>query len=91
MTRIEIDKQLRDIVSEMLGVEPDFADWSVFTRDLDADSLDLVDLADEVSAVFSPLLGDDISAQIEALMENDNPPSYKDLLDLLDRQKGPAV
>jgi acyl carrier protein len=86
VTRAELDVQLRQIVGDTVGVAPDFGEDSYLTRDLGADSLDLVDMGMEAQEAFG-LHGVDFDSKLDdffAKTEADDL-RYKHLLDFFEQ------
>jgi acyl carrier protein len=68
MTRSEIEAKVIDIVSAQLGVEKgDITLTSSFAQDLNADSLDTVELVMELEDAFSTSIPDDKAEQIQTV------------------------
>ena len=70
MTREEIFNQLRDMLVEQLGVdEADVTEGASFADDLDADSLDLVEVIMEMEDKFSLKISDEEAEKIRTVGE----------------------
>ena len=65
-----IEKQIRDIVVEQLGVEPDKVQMnSSFTTDLGADSLDIVELVMKMEEAFDIVIPDKDAQGMETVQD----------------------
>ena len=65
-----IEKQIRDIVVEQLGVEPDKVQMSSsFTKDLGADSLDIVELIMKMEEAFEIQIPDKDAQGMETIQD----------------------
>ncbi len=68
MTRAEIEAKVIDIVSKQLGVDKDEIKLeSSFANDLNADSLDTVELVMELEDEFSTNIPEDQAEQIQTV------------------------
>jgi acyl carrier protein len=68
MTRAEIESKVIDIVSTQLGVDKaEVKLESSFANDLNADSLDTVELVMELEDAFSTSIPDDKAEQIQTV------------------------
>ena len=68
MTRAEIEAKVIDIVSTQLGVDKQEVKLeSSFANDLNADSLDTVELVMELEDAFSTSIPDDKAEQIQTV------------------------
>lgn len=68
MTRAEIESKVIDIVSTQLGVDKTEVKLeSSFANDLNADSLDTVELVMELEDAFSTSIPDDKAEQIQTV------------------------
>jgi acyl carrier protein len=68
MTREEIYDQIKEMLVEQLGVdEADVKDAASFADDLDADSLDLVELIMEMEDKFSVKISDEEAEKIRTV------------------------
>jgi acyl carrier protein len=68
MTRAEIEAKVIDIVSTQLGVDKSEVQLeSSFANDLNADSLDTVELVMELEDAFSTSIPDDKAEQIQTV------------------------
>ena len=68
MTRAEIEAKVIDIVSTQLGVDKaEVKLESSFANDLNADSLDTVELVMELEDAFSTSIPDDKAEQIQTI------------------------
>ena len=67
-SREELFEQVRDIIVEQLGVDPDqVTPEARFREDLEADSLDLVEFIMEVEDVFGGEISDEEAQQIQTV------------------------
>ena len=68
MTREEIFDQIREMLVEQLGVdEADIKEEASFADDLDADSLDLVEMIMEMEDKFSVKISDEEAEKIRTV------------------------
>lgn len=68
MTHDEIFKRVSQILSEELGIDPEAIDMDAnFIEDLNADSLDIVDLIVEMEHEFDVSIPDDEAEQIRTV------------------------
>ena len=68
MTREEAFERVRGILVEQLGVDEDqVTEAASFQADLDADSLDLVELIMELENQFGPKISDEDAQKIETV------------------------
>jgi acyl carrier protein len=64
----ELFEQVKDIIVEQLGVDPDKVTMDArFNEDLEADSLDLVELIMEFEDVFGGEISDEEAQQIKTV------------------------
>ena len=67
-SREELFEQVREIIVEQLGVDPDqVTEAARFREDLEADSLDLVEFIMEVEDVFGGEISDEEAQQIQTV------------------------
>jgi acyl carrier protein len=67
-TREEIYAQVKDVLVEQLGIEEsEITEEASFQEDLDADSLDLVELIMELEDQFGVKISDDDAQQIQTV------------------------
>lgn len=67
-TREEIGERVKEVLVEQLGVEEDaISDDASFQEDLDADSLDLVELIMELEDQFGIKISDEDAQQIQTV------------------------
>ncbi len=67
-TREEIAERVKEVLVEQLGVEEDaISDDASFQEDLDADSLDLVELIMELEDQFGIKISDEDAQQIQTV------------------------
>jgi acyl carrier protein len=67
-SREELFEQVREIIVEQLGVDPDqVTEGARFREDLEADSLDLVEFIMEVEDVFGGEISDEEAQQIQTV------------------------
>ncbi len=68
MTEAEIEAKVMDLVAQQLGVDKsDITRESSFTNDLNADSLDTVELVMELEDVFSTSIPDEEAEKIQTV------------------------
>ncbi len=68
MSSSELEERLKKIVAEQLGVdESQVVPGAHFAKDLNADSLDLVELIMSIEEEFGIEIGDDDAAKIETV------------------------
>jgi len=68
MTRAEVEAKVVDIVSTQLGVDKsEVSQASSFANDLNADSLDTVELVMELEDAFSTSIPDDEAEKIQTV------------------------
>ena len=67
-TREEVFERVKDVLSEQLGVdEGDITEEASFQEDLDADSLDLVELIMELEDQFGIKISDEDAQKIQTV------------------------
>jgi acyl carrier protein len=67
-TREEVFERVKDVLTDQLGVDEDqITEEASFTEDLDADSLDLVELIMELEDQFGIKISDDDAQQIQTV------------------------
>ena len=67
-TREEVSERVKEVLTEQLGVDEDqITDDASFTEDLDADSLDLVELIMELEDQFGIKISDEDAQQIQTV------------------------
>jgi len=67
-TREEVSERVKEVLTEQLGVDEDqITDAASFTEDLDADSLDLVELIMELEDQFGIKISDEDAQQIQTV------------------------
>jgi acyl carrier protein len=67
-TREEVFERVKDVLTEQLGVdENDVTEEASFQEDLDADSLDLVELIMELEDQFGIKISDDDAQKIQTV------------------------
>jgi acyl carrier protein len=67
-TREEVSERVKEVLTEQLGVDEDqITDEASFTEDLDADSLDLVELIMELEDQFGIKISDEDAQQIQTV------------------------
>ena len=67
-TREEVYERVKEVLSEQLGVEEDnITDEASFQEDLEADSLDLVELIMELEDQFGIKISDDDAQKIQTV------------------------
>jgi acyl carrier protein len=67
-SREELFEQVKEIIVEQLGVDPDqVTEGARFREDLEADSLDLVEFIMEVEDVFGGEISDEEAQQIQTV------------------------
>jgi acyl carrier protein len=67
-TREEVFERVKDVLTEQLGVdENEVAEEASFQEDLDADSLDLVELIMELEDQFGIKISDDDAQKIQTV------------------------
>jgi acyl carrier protein len=67
-SREEVFERVKEVLTENLGVDEDqIAEDSSFTEDLDADSLDLVELIMELEDQFGIKISDEDAQQIQTV------------------------
>ena len=67
-TREEVFERVKDVLTEQLGVDEDqITREASFTEDLDADSLDLVELIMELEDQFGIKISDEDAQQIQTV------------------------
>ncbi|HEV8688220.1 MAG TPA: acyl carrier protein [Gaiellaceae bacterium] len=67
-TREEVFERVKEVLREQLGIEEsEIAEEASFTEDLDADSLDLVELIMELEDQFGIKISDDDAQKIQTV------------------------
>jgi acyl carrier protein len=67
-TREEVSERVKEVLTEQLGVDEDqITDEASFTEDLDADSLDLVELIMELEDQFGIKISDEDAQKIQTV------------------------
>jgi acyl carrier protein len=67
-SREEIHERVKDVLVEQLGIEPsEITDDASFQEDLDADSLDLVELIMELEDQFGIKISDEDAQKIQTV------------------------
>jgi acyl carrier protein len=67
-TREEVSERVKEVLTDQLGVDEDqITDEASFTEDLDADSLDLVELIMELEDQFGIKISDEDAQQIQTV------------------------
>jgi len=67
-TREEVFERVKEVLTEQLGVdEKEIAEEASFTEDLDADSLDLVELIMELEDQFGIKISDEDAQKIQTV------------------------
>ena len=67
-TREEVSERVKEVLTEQLGVDEDqITDAASFTEDLDADSLDLVELIMELEDQFGIKISDEDAQKIQTV------------------------
>jgi acyl carrier protein len=67
-SREEVFERVKEVLTEQLGVDQDqIRDEASFTEDLDADSLDLVELIMELEDQFGIKISDEDAQQIQTV------------------------
>jgi acyl carrier protein len=67
-TREEVFERVKEVLREQLGIEEsEISEEASFTEDLDADSLDLVELIMELEDQFGIKISDDDAQQIQTV------------------------
>ena len=67
-SREEVFERVKDVLTEQLGVDEDqITNEASFTEDLDADSLDLVELIMELEDQFGIKISDEDAQQIQTV------------------------
>jgi acyl carrier protein len=67
-TREEVFERVKEVLTEQLGIdENEITDEASFTEDLDADSLDLVELIMELEDQFGIKISDDDAQKIQTV------------------------
>tara|TARA_B100000768_G_C11261131_1_gene368834 strand:+ start:33 stop:275 length:243 start_codon:yes stop_codon:yes gene_type:complete len=70
MSEEEVFKKLQDIVSKQLTIEPDkIKKASDFTADLDADSLDVVELVMTFEEEFDIPIADEVAGEMSTVQD----------------------
>jgi len=70
MSEEEVFKKLQDIVSKQLTIEPDKIEKSSdFTADLDADSLDVVELVMTFEEEFDIPIADEVAGEMSTVQD----------------------
>ena len=69
-TREEVFDRVKEVLTEQLGVdEKEIAEEASFTEDLDADSLDLVELIMELEDQFGIKISDEDAQKIQTVVQ----------------------
>jgi acyl carrier protein len=67
-TRVEVFERVKEVLTEQLGIdENEITEEASFTEDLDADSLDLVELIMELEDQFGIKISDDDAQKIQTV------------------------
>ncbi len=67
-SREEVSERVKEVLTDQLGVDEDqITDEASFTEDLDADSLDLVELIMELEDQFGIKISDEDAQQIQTV------------------------
>jgi acyl carrier protein len=67
-SREEVFERVKEVLTEQLGIdEGEISDQASFTEDLDADSLDLVELIMELEDQFGIKISDDDAQKIQTV------------------------
>ena len=67
-SREEVSEKVKDVLTEQLGIEEDqITDEASFQEDLDADSLDLVELIMELEDQFGIKISDEDAQKIQTV------------------------
>jgi acyl carrier protein len=67
-TRVEVFERVKEVLTEQLGIdENEITEEASFTEDLDADSLDLVELIMELEDQFGIKISDEDAQKIQTV------------------------